>query len=316
MIKTRYADPEYLGRMGVGPDSDQQERNMELRNLRTFRVVARRGNLSRAAEDLHTVQPNVSRQLIELADEIGAPLFIRHKHGVSLTGAGARLLERVTPFLDHADRLEAALKDFDEEVAGDLTIGDCETNTWPQLFDAAKATYTRFPKIRYHIFSGDTAELLLRLDFGELDFAVLPEPFDRSGYGKIPLSGASRWGVLFRKDSVLARKRRLSLKDLADTPILLPREDGVNTAFQEWYEKSISSLFCVGTYRLPSQVVSIVGSGLCCACGLERSLVPFQGEKLKFVPFDMERTVSFCFTWREDRPLSRQAEVFLKNVPD
>ena len=50
---------------------------MELRILQYFLMVAREENITRAAKQLHMTQPTLSRQLMQLEDELGKPLFIR-----------------------------------------------------------------------------------------------------------------------------------------------------------------------------------------------------------------------------------------------
>ena len=65
---------------------------MELSDLKTFAAVARAGGITRAAEELNTVQSNVTQRIKALEAEIGTPLFERHSRGMALTGAGKRLL--------------------------------------------------------------------------------------------------------------------------------------------------------------------------------------------------------------------------------
>ena len=61
---------------------------MEIRVLKYFLTVAREGNITRAAELLHITQPTLSRQLMQLEDELGAVLFIRGKRKMVLTEEG------------------------------------------------------------------------------------------------------------------------------------------------------------------------------------------------------------------------------------
>ena len=65
---------------------------MELSDLVTFSVVARTGGVTRAADELNTVQSNITQRVKALEAEIGTPLFERHSRGMTLTGAGRRLL--------------------------------------------------------------------------------------------------------------------------------------------------------------------------------------------------------------------------------
>ncbi len=61
---------------------------MELRVLKYFLAVAREENITRAAEFLHITQPTLSRQLMQLEDELNAQLFIRGKNRITLTDEG------------------------------------------------------------------------------------------------------------------------------------------------------------------------------------------------------------------------------------
>ena len=65
---------------------------MELTDLATFAAVARCGGITRAAQELNTVQSNVTQRIKALEAEIGTALFERHSRGMNLTGAGRRLL--------------------------------------------------------------------------------------------------------------------------------------------------------------------------------------------------------------------------------
>lgn len=78
---------------------------MELSDLRIFLAVARTRGITRAAQELHTVQSNVSARVHALEKELGAPLFRRHARGVALTHAGEQLLpyaERISRLVDEA----------------------------------------------------------------------------------------------------------------------------------------------------------------------------------------------------------------------
>ena len=61
---------------------------MEFRVLKYFLAIARQQNITRAAEELHLTQPTLSRQLQDLEEELGAPLFTREKRRMELTEAG------------------------------------------------------------------------------------------------------------------------------------------------------------------------------------------------------------------------------------
>ena len=65
---------------------------MDAADLRVFEAVARLGGMSRAAQELNTVQSNVTARIRLLEEQLAAPLFERHSRGVALTPAGRRLM--------------------------------------------------------------------------------------------------------------------------------------------------------------------------------------------------------------------------------
>src|SRR5690606_14721720 len=97
---------------------------MNLQQLRYVRETIRSGlNLTAAAERLHTSQPGVSRQILQLEAELGVDLFVRHgKRVTGLTDAGRELAPIVQRVLQEAENLRTAAADFHDQDAGALTI--------------------------------------------------------------------------------------------------------------------------------------------------------------------------------------------------
>lgn len=67
---------------------------MDIRLLEYYLAVAKQGNITRAAEQLHVTQPTISRQLMDLEEHVGTPLMIRGKRQVTLTEAGVLFQQR------------------------------------------------------------------------------------------------------------------------------------------------------------------------------------------------------------------------------
>src|ERR1700756_5605583 len=96
---------------------------MELRHLRYFVAVAEELHFRRAAERLHVAQPAVSEQVRKLEDELGVRLLHRTQRSVSLTDAGAAMLDEARMVLQQADRAVAAARDARESAAVRLRVG-------------------------------------------------------------------------------------------------------------------------------------------------------------------------------------------------
>src|SRR5215471_7313877 len=96
---------------------------MELRHLRYFVAVAEMENVSRAAtQKLHVAQPSLSRQIRDLEEEVGVPLFERTARSVRLTDAGRAFLDEARAILKHAE--EAVLKARGVAGKRELLVGN------------------------------------------------------------------------------------------------------------------------------------------------------------------------------------------------
>ena len=73
---------------------------MEIRVLKYFLAVAREENITRAAALLHITQPTLSRQLMQMEEELGIKLFRRSKHSIVLTEEGMLLRRRAQEIVD------------------------------------------------------------------------------------------------------------------------------------------------------------------------------------------------------------------------
>ena len=106
---------------------------MELRVLRYFLEVAREENITAAADALHITQPTLSKQLMDLEDEIGKKLFIRGKRRITLTEDGILLRKRASEIIELVEKTESELKKSDEIIVGDVYIGAAETDAMKDI---------------------------------------------------------------------------------------------------------------------------------------------------------------------------------------
>ena len=184
---------------------------MDLLTLNTFSAVARHGSVSAAAVELHTVQSNVTNRLKQLECDLGVPLFIRHSRGVSLTGAGTRLLAYAQRLNALVHEAEAAVRDHDT-MHGSLRIGSMETTAAVRLPPFLGRFHQVHPEVQLELRTAPTAELLEQVLAQQLDGAFVAGPIDHP-----ELSCAT----VFREELVLVRalgsadlRQRLTQGDL------------------------------------------------------------------------------------------------------
>lgn len=173
---------------------------MELSDIQTFAAVARTGGITRAAEELNTVQSNVTQRVKALEAEIGTPLFERHSRGMTLTGAGKRLLPYAQRMAALSREAVLAARD-DGEPKGPLAIGSMETTAAVRLPPLLADFHRRFPSVRLSLRTATTADLVASVLDGTLDGAFVAGPI---AHADLTATNA------FREEMVLVSARRWS----------------------------------------------------------------------------------------------------------
>ena len=164
---------------------------LETRVLRYFLAVAREGSITAAAQSLHVTQPTLSRQLMDLEDELGQKLFVRGSHHVSLTPEGILLRKRASEILDLVGKTESEFSSMGENIAGDVYIGSGETDAMNRIAAVIREIGRDYPDVHFHIYSGNAEDVMDRLDKGMLDFGILIQPVDIAKYKIVRSRGKS-----------------------------------------------------------------------------------------------------------------------------
>lgn len=289
---------------------------MELRVLRYFLAVAREENITEAAERLYITQPTLSRQLMDLEEELGVKLFNRGRRSrrITLTEAGMFLRKRAEEIVLLADKTEAAFSAPGDAVAGDVYVAAGETDAIRLLARAARALQTEQPHIRYRIISGDGAEVREQLERGTADFGVLLGDFDRSKYDSLTLPQKDTWGILMRRDAPLAEKETICARDLWDKPLLLSRQITSRDQLLGWLGKDLSELYVSAYYNLAYNASRMTEEGLGYTLLLD-NLIDVTGESpLCFRPLEPHLEVEVHVVWKKHQIFSRAAQLFLSRL--
>ena len=284
---------------------------MELRVLRYFIEVARTQNITAAAERLHITQPTLSKQLMDLEDELGAKLFERGKRRTTLTEDGMLLFQRAKEIVALADLTESAFRSTDERIAGDIAIGCGETEGMRLLVDAMKEMRAAHPGVTFRLSSGNFEDISDRLDSGLVDFGLFVGDAAVAKYDYIKLPHSDAWGLLMRADNALAERASVRPQDLDGIPLLCSRQAVTGNELSGWLGREFGELDVVATYNLIHNATYMVEAGMGCAVSIE-GLVNTSGTGLVFRPFEPALTARLSFAWKRGRQLSRAAAEFLK----
>jgi len=291
---------------------------MELRVLKYFLTVAREGGLTGASEVLHVTQPTMSRQIQELEEELGQKLFVRTTRSMVLTPEGMLLRKRAEEILEMADRTKAEFSSMNIAVTGDVFIGSGETYTLQHITDLMAALREEHPGIHFQIYSGNSEDVLERLEKGLLDFGVLISQPDLSRYHSLQLPARDTWGLILRRDHPLTQKETIRKEDLAGIPLITSQqnltEQKTGNDYLDWFGDSYGSLNIVATYSLLYNAALMVKSGIGCAVGLDRIINTTETADLCFRPFEPPLEAGTAVVWKKYQVFSKPAEILLERM--
>lgn len=146
---------------------------MEIKQLRYFKRVADAGSVSRAAAALSVAQPAVSRQIANLEETLGTPLFFRNGRGVKLTEAGKQLYAHTNDILDAVRHAEQNVRDTMGVAKGTLLIGSTPTVVRYIAPPLLRRVSTTHPELDLEFTEGFSGYVNEWLSNGLLDVAIL-----------------------------------------------------------------------------------------------------------------------------------------------
>lgn len=286
---------------------------MELRVLRYFLEVARERSITRAAERLHISQPTLSKQLKDLEGELGKKLFVRGSHDVKLTDEGMLLRKRAEDILNMADKTVEEFQSLGEFTGGDVWVGCAESDGIKHLARCFMALLERYPGLRLHLQSGNSADVTERLDRGLLDFAVIVHEVDLSKYNYLELPATDRYGVLMQKDSPLAGRETVCVEDLLDLPLICSRQ-GITEDYPKVFQEKMDALHIVATFNLAYNASVLVREGVGYALSFDKLSDTSPESELTFRPLTPPLETKMYLIWTKYQVFSPAAEVLLEEV--
>ena len=291
---------------------------MELRHLRYFLTVAEELNFTRAAEKLMIAQPPLSRQIRDLEDELGTPLFIRQHHALQLTEAGQLFRRYAYRIVAMADKSVDDIRLMHRGLQGMLYIAEVEGKA-PHLVSGWIAGFAQeYPDVQYSLWNGDSDEVVKRVRAGLCDVAVVMEPFEHHGLHTRKVYHEP-WVAIFPDGHPLAGKmdERVYLEELAQYDLIVPaKESRLQTITERFAQMGAEPRVrarisnTLNVYELVEQ-----GMGVAIYPAAAADLIRDDGLKIReIVNPAMEAT--YVLIWSAEHVLSPVAEKFIEFIHD
>lgn len=189
-------------------------RTLELRQLRYFVEVAEREHISEAAEHLHVAQSAVSRQIANLEDELGTPLFERIGRNVKLTPIGKVFLEHCITALKAIDNAAKQVEEYLDPAKGTIKIGfptSLASYVLPTVISAFKKDY---PDVSFHLRQGSYRFLIDAVKNRELNLAFLGPVPPKDEVIDTTILFSESIHALLPANHPLSKRESLNLSDL------------------------------------------------------------------------------------------------------
>ena len=281
---------------------------MEIRVLKYFLMVAREENITKAANLLHLTQPTLSRQLMQLEEELGVTLFRRSKHRIILTEDGMLLRRRAEEIVSLAEKTKDDFRHKQDHLAGTIAVGSGELQSSRFLTRLIAAFQKENPLVFFRIYSGNSDNIKERIERGLLDIGLLQEPVDIAKYHFARTPVHEQWGVLVRADSALAEKGSVKPDDLAVVPPILPDRENVQNDLPNWFGRYAEKLHITATGNLLYNLAFLARDSGSCVLTLN---LDCHYEGLRFVPLAPELKSGTVLVWKKAQTFSPAATAFI-----
>ena len=291
---------------------------MELRQLNTFRAVARSLSFTRAAAVLDYAQSSVTAQIQALEDDLGAPLFERLGKRVALTESGERLLLYADKLLCLAEEARLAVPAA-TEPHGTLTIGAPESLCIYRLPAVLSQFRARFPRVQLIFQPGLCSQVRRALSDGLLDVGLIMEQPLQHANLTIESLVAEPLLILAHPGHRLAGSREVYPGDLAGEPVVVTE---TGCSYRELFEKALADAGARPTMAL--EFGSIEAIKQCVMAGMGITILPevsvaSEVEQGRLVPLPWAGppfNVVTQIAWHKDKWLSPALQAFIDLTRD
>lgn len=287
---------------------------MDLRVLRYFLMVAKEQSFTKAAEQLNITQPTLSRQLAALEEELGAKLFRRGGHSITLTNEGLLLKRRALEIVDLEDKILSEFKGDNEAIEGKITIGCGEFNAVEILAKICGSYREKYPLVQFALHTGTADHISEMMNKGLVDIGIFLEPVNTEGLDYIRIQGSDHWVVTIKADDPLAVKDVITKKDLIGLPLILPERTNIQSELANWFGRDFSRLNVAFTSNLGTNAGVMAIHGLGYPVSVEGAVRYWNRELLVQKRLSPEIKTSTVIAWRRNIPYSPVVSRFIEEI--
>lgn len=288
---------------------------MDYDQLLSFLEVAKLQSFSRAAEKIYRTQPAISAQVRLLEQECGERLFDRSGKKVQLTPAGEILQGYVQRIIDlHKEALQA-VAELNHTARGKLMIGANEATclyVLPKTFARFKESY---PLVQISIYRNFSHKILQKVQEGAVEMGVVTLPVSAGNLEVIPVS-KDEVQVVVPASHALARSRSVTLEDVANYPLILPKTGHTRVVLDRLLRDFRDRVQISMELASVETIKKFVGAGLGISL-ISRSYAQPEvaAGLLKLIPLEGQKLFrELGLVYRRDRYLSLPAKVFIEAV--
>jgi LysR family hydrogen peroxide-inducible transcriptional activator len=193
---------------------------MTLTELRYIVAVAREKHFGRAADACFVSQPTLSVSIKKLEEELDVRIFERGASEVSVTPLGREIVRQAQAVIEQAQQIKEIAKRGKDPITGPLRLGVIYTIGPYLLPDLVKQAIARVPQMPLLLQENFTAKLLEMLRTGDLDCAIMAEPFPDTGLASAPLYDEP-FMVALPQHHALIKRKSISAEELKHEAMLL-----------------------------------------------------------------------------------------------
>lgn len=284
---------------------------IETRVLKYFLTICNERSFTKAAKVLSVSQPALSKQIMQLENQLGTVLLRRNTNPIELTEEGTYLYSKACEILNIINSTESIFSDK-ESIFGNIRIGCEETPLVSRICEVYKSFRKKYINTNLQILSGDSKYLYDRFEDGTIDIAIIIGLDNKENLSFIETTHKDTLGILMNSDNPLASNHNIKVKDLANLPLIIPSNvfSKIDLAILDY-----STLNVIGSYNGLYNAFPLIENNLASVLTVEHhDFNHLKYRNLVFRPFYPLKTINTYIVTKKNEKKSEILKLFLDEL--